>query len=93
MGKALWCRAIRTLIFPLRFCRYHRTRCKQAGQRVVILVDEYDKPMLQAIGNEKIAKQIPGHFKPFYGALKTMDGYYKVCVLDRRYKVWQSQCV
>ena len=56
MGKALWCRAIRTLIFPA-FCRYHRTRCKQAGQRVVILVDEYDKPMLQAIGNEKIAKQ------------------------------------
>ena len=74
MGKALWCRAIRTLIF-FAFCRYHRTRCKQAGQRVVILVDEYDKPMLQAIGNEELQKQFRNTLKPFYGALKTMDGY------------------
>lgn len=51
MGKALWCRAIRTLIF-LRFAGIIERACKQAGQRVVILVDEYDKPMLQAIGNE-----------------------------------------
>ena len=29
--------------------------CQQTGQRVVILVDEYDKPMLQAIGNEAFA--------------------------------------
>lgn len=27
---------------------------EQTGQRVVILVDEYDKPMLQAIGNKEL---------------------------------------
>ena len=43
--------------FSLRFAGIIERACKQAGQRVVILVDEYDKPMLQAIGNEKLQKQ------------------------------------
>ena len=61
--------------FSLRFAGIIERACKQAGQRVVILVDEYDKPMLQAIGNEKLQKQFRDTLKPFYGALKTMDGY------------------
>ena len=63
--------------FSLRFAGIIERACKQAGQRVVILVDEYDKPMLQAIGNEKLQKQFRDTLKPFYGALKTMDGYIK----------------
>ena len=55
--------------------------CKQAGQRVVILVDEYDKPMLQAIGNEELQKKFRDTLKPFYGALKTMDGCIKFAFL------------
>ena len=31
----------------------------KTGQRVVILIDEYDKPMLQAIGNEGASEGIP----------------------------------
>ena len=57
--------------FSLRFAGIIERACKQAGQRVVILVDEYDKPMLQAIGNEKLQKQFRDTLKPFYGALKT----------------------
>ena len=34
---------------------------EQTGQRVVILVDEYDKPMLQVIGNEALQKQFTLH--------------------------------
>lgn len=30
--------------------------CEQTGQRTVILIDEYDKPMLQAIGNTNCKK-------------------------------------
>ena len=63
--------------FSLRFAGIIERACKQAGQRVVILVDEYDKPMLQAIGNEELQKQFRDTLKPFYGALKTMDGYIK----------------
>ena len=37
--------------------------------------------MLQAIGNEKLQKQFRDTLKPFYGALKTMDGYIKFAFL------------
>ena len=42
----------------LRFKGIVRRACEKTGQRVVILVDEYDKPMLQAIG---VAGRIPQH--------------------------------
>ena len=42
--------------------------CRKEGQRVVILVDEYDKTMLQAIGNEELQKSFRETLKAFYGA-------------------------
>lgn len=42
--------------FSLRFAGIIERACEQTGQCVVILVDEYDKPMLQAIGNEELQK-------------------------------------
>ena len=54
---------------------------KQTGQRVVILVDEYDKPMLQAIGNEALQESYRDTLKAFYGALKSMDGCIKFAML------------
>ena len=54
---------------------------EKTGQRVVILVDEYDKPMLQAIGNEELQKQFQNTLRPFYGALKTKGGYIKFALL------------
>ena len=53
----------------------------QTGQRVVILVDEYDKPMLQAIGNEALQKSFRETLKAFYGALKSKDGCIQIGVL------------
>ena len=67
--------------FSLRFAGIIRRAYEQTGQRVVILVDEYDKPMLQAIGNEELQKQFRDTLKPFYGALKTMDGCIKFALL------------
>ena len=51
--------------------------CRKEGQRVVILVDEYDKPMLQAIGNEELQKSFRETLKAFYGALNSKDGCIK----------------
>ena len=34
-----------------RFGGVIRRACEQTGQQVVVLVDEYDKPLLQALGN------------------------------------------
>ena len=43
--------------FALRFRGLIERAYEQTGQRVVILIDEYDKPMLQAIGNEELQKE------------------------------------
>ena len=51
-------------------CAYEKT-----GQKVVILVDEYDKPLLQAIGNEDLQNSYRSLLKSFYGVAKTMDSY------------------
>ena len=66
---------------PLRFAGVVKRASEQTGRRVVILVDEYDKPMLQAIGNESLQDEYRNTLKPFYGVLKTMDGYIKFAFL------------
>ncbi|MCD8182225.1 MAG: ATP-binding protein [Bacteroides sp.] len=67
--------------FSLRFAGIIQRACEQSGQRVAILVDEYDKPMLQAIGNETLQTEYRNTLKPFYGVLKTMDGCIKFAML------------
>lgn len=53
----------------------------KTGQRVVILVDEYDKPLLQAIGNTSLQTEYRGILKSFYGALKSKDACIKLAFL------------
>lgn len=67
--------------FSLRFAGIIRRAYEQTGQRVVILVDEYDKPMLQAIGDVELQKAFRTTLKPFYGVLKSLDGCIKFALL------------
>ena len=53
----------------------------KTGRRVVILVDEYDKPLLQAIGNDALQDEYRGILKSFYGALKSKDACIKFAFL------------
>ena len=64
-----------------RFEGVIRRACEQTGRRVVILIDEYDKPMLQAIGNEALQNEYRNTLKAFYGALKSMDGCIRFALL------------
>ena len=48
---------------------------------MVILVDEYDKPLLQAIGNPELQEAYRSILKAFYGVLKSMDGYIRLAFL------------
>lgn len=57
----------------LRFDGIIERAHEQTGQPVVVLVDEYDKPMLQSIGNKELQKAYRSTLKPFYGVLKTRD--------------------
>lgn len=58
----------------LRFNGIIRRAHRQTGQRAVVLVDEYDKPMLQSIGNPELQKAYRLTLKSFYGVLKSRDG-------------------
>ena len=73
-------RAVETSL-PLRFEGIVRRACEQTGHRVVILVDEYDKPMLQAIGNETLQAEYRNLLKAFYSVLKSQDRYIKLAFL------------
>jgi hypothetical protein len=59
--------------FALRFKGVIQRACKLTGQRVVILVDEYDKPILQTIDNEPLQEEYRATLKDFYGVLKSED--------------------
>ena len=67
--------------FSLRFAGIIRRACEQTGQRVVVLVDEYDKPLLQSIGNKEVQTELRNTLKTFYGVLKTMDECIKFALL------------
>jgi len=51
------------------------------NQRVIILVDEYDKPILDNIEKIEIAKEIRDILKGFYSQIKDNDEFVKFCML------------
>lgn len=65
----------------LRFANVIRNAYKKTGERVAILIDEYDKPLLQSIGNKEVQTELRNTLKPFYGVLKTMDGCIQFALL------------
>ena len=65
----------------LRFKGVIRRAVKQTGQRVVILIDEYDKPMLQALENDELQEKFRDTLMAFYGVMKSMDGDIKFAFL------------
>lgn len=65
----------------LRFLGILQRAYEKTGKRVAILIDEYDKPMLQAIGNESLQEEYRNTLKAFYGALKSGDQYIQFAML------------
>ena len=64
-----------------RFRALIRAAKLKTGRNVVVLVDEYDKPMLQAIGNEALQTEFRNALKAFYGVLKSADGDLRFAML------------
>ena len=54
---------------------------QKTGREVVILVDEYDKPLLQAIGDDNLQSEYRKTLKAFYGVLKSCDADIKFAFL------------
>ena len=63
--------------YPSRFAGIMRRACEKTGQRVVVLVDEYDKPLLQTLDAEQQALHEKNRniLAGFYSAIKSCDQY------------------
>ena len=65
----------------LRFRGVVRRAAEKTGRRVVVLVDEYDKPLLQAIGDGALQDDYRNTLKAFYGVLKSCDQHIRFALL------------
>lgn len=64
-----------------RFAYVIRRAYEHTGQKVVILIDEYDKPLLNAVDDAKLSDEYRATLKAFYSNLKTMDQYIEFAML------------
>ncbi|MBQ9277212.1 MAG: ATP-binding protein [Lachnospiraceae bacterium] len=58
-----------------RFSLLMRKAYESTGKRCVVLVDEYDKPLIDVMDNEKLQEHNKAVFKGFFSVLKSYDEY------------------
>ena len=54
---------------------------RQTGQRVVVLVDEYDKPILDALEEPEVARANRDYLRGLYGVIKDSDAHVRFTFL------------
>lgn len=54
---------------------------RQTGQQVAVLVDEYDKPILDALDDPACARANRDHLRGFYGVIKDCDEHVRFAFL------------
>ena len=64
-----------------RFAYVIERACLSSGAKTVVLVDEYDKPLLQTLGNLPLLEEYRKTLKAFYGVLKSADRYLRFAFL------------
>ncbi len=58
----------------IRFKQIIDVACEKTGKKVVILIDEYDKPIVDNLGNPEVADDFKKTLQGFYSVLKAKDG-------------------
>ncbi|MDD7458822.1 MAG: AAA family ATPase [Treponema sp.] len=64
-----------------RFSGIIKRAYKKTGKKVVVLIDEYDKPLISTFDNPYLQNLYRAQLKAFYSVLKTMDGSLKFALL------------
>ena len=64
-----------------RFRHLIRTLHGLSGQRVVVLVDEYDKPILDSLDEPDVARANRDYLRSLYSTLKACDAHVRFCFL------------
>ena len=67
--------------FGLRFMGLIKRAYEKTGRKVVVLVDEYDKPLTDTIGNPGLQDANRSLLQGLYGVLKRADAYIKFAFL------------
>jgi len=52
-----------------------RKACEKTGQKTVVIIDEYDKPLIGTMNEPEIHAKLREELKGFYGILKSYDNY------------------
>ena len=64
-----------------RFRHLLRTLHRRTGRRVALLVDEYDKPILDALEEPDIARANLDYLRGLYATIKSCDAHVRFCFL------------
>ena len=72
---------VRTASAPVRLRRLITALHERTGRRVVVLVDEYDKPILDALENPELARRNRNLLRGLYGTIKDCDAHVRFSFL------------
>ena len=64
-----------------RFKTAIRTAAETSGRKVVILIDEYDQPLVHNIANQKLLESFRKKLSAFYSVLKNMDAFIQFALI------------
>ena len=64
-----------------RFRHLLRTLHRRSGHAVAVLVDEYDKPILDALEEPRIARSNRDYLRCLYSVIKSCDAHVRFCLL------------
>jgi len=73
--ERLWGENMDAVGIASRFEAVIKNAYEQTGQKVVVLIDEYDKPLINTMDDQKANEEIRTVLKSFYGVLKSADTY------------------
>ena len=72
-GEALYGAVNTSDILGLRFKEVIEAAYNKTGNQVAILIDEYDKPIIDNLGNEPTLSRLRSTLQGFYSVMKSMD--------------------
>ncbi len=67
--------------YASRFRHIIKNAYEKTGQKVVILIDEYDKPLIDTIEHTELQERFRNQLRGIYGNLKKMDEYIRLAFL------------
>ena len=77
----LWGQTTDTEDIASRFEAVIKSAYEQTGKRVVVLIDEYDKPLINTMEDETANEEVRTLLKSFYGVLKSADAHLRFVFL------------